>query len=486
MDGNSSGESGPWNVYTPPLMQSPVTNDEVCYTPYTTTPVSAAPPEGDLYRSDSWYGSSDNSLLQRFTLGNQSRANGAHVNSLGAYERKRRLKLAEVLGRLLHMARSPKRLALALVFLYVLYTFWSYTLHNWSSTLTSDQVALTAQWFDSREGTVPLVSVSRVFADVNERKPSELWDWENYRPELSTNIDRYEFGAELGSGKYSFVYKAVDLQEHNRTVAIKVFMQDRPTKMRREILILLQLQKNPHTVKFYEGIMDHLGVCGIVMEYIEQPPWKEFYKTFSLGDIKRYGKHLLEAVAAAHEQGIMHRDIKPLNILINNKTKQATLIDWGLADFYHPGKAYPLRVATKMFKPPELLLGMSQYDYSLDMWMIGVHLAGQLFKVNYFFNGESDEQQLQLYVSKFGSEPFVQYAKKYQLDKFPEPNASLLDQYKGKVVPPTSWTSFVTPKNRHLIQPESLDLLNKLLVVDHAHRLTAKQALAHDFFKDVN
>lgn len=54
---------------------------------------------------------------------------------------------------------------------------------------------------------------------------------------------------------------------------------------------------------------------------------------------------------------------------------QLRLIDWGLAEFYHPGTDYHIRVGSRYYKAPELLVGYKQYDYSLDMWSVGCMFA---------------------------------------------------------------------------------------------------------------
>ena len=57
---------------------------------------------------------------------------------------------------------------------------------------------------------------------------------------------------------------------------------------------------------------------------------------------------------------------------------QLRLIDWGLAEFYHPGTDYHIRVGSRYYKAPELLVGYKQYDYSLDMWSVGCMLASMV------------------------------------------------------------------------------------------------------------
>lgn len=57
------------------------------------------------------------------------------------------------------------------------------------------------------------------------------------------------------------------------------------------------------------------------------------------------------------------------------------MIDWGLAEFYFPGKEYNVRVASRYFKGPELLLNYEYYDYSLDIWSVGCTFAGMVIKI---------------------------------------------------------------------------------------------------------
>jgi casein kinase II subunit alpha len=66
----------------------------------------------------------------------------------------------------------------------------------------------------------------------------------------------------------------------------------------------------------------------------------------------------------------MHRDVKPHNVMIDHQKRQLRLIDWGLAEFYHPDREYNVRVASRYFKGPELLVDLQDYDYALDMCSI--------------------------------------------------------------------------------------------------------------------
>ena len=128
-------------------------------------------------------------------------------------------------------------------------------------------------------------------------------------------------------------------------------------------------------------------------------------------EIKYFLFHLLLALDALHSHGIMHRDVKPRNVLItrgdedfstsngrkgsavrnkgqHDNKRTLMLIDLGLADFYLPGQRYNVRVASRHYKAPELLIGYEYYDYSLDMWSVGCMLAGLLLRREPFFRGQ--------------------------------------------------------------------------------------------------
>lgn len=87
---------------------------------------------------------------------------------------------------------------------------------------------------------------------------------------------------------------------------------------------------------------------------------------------------LTQGLDYCHSKGIMHRDVKPQNIIVNPHKKILKLIDWGLAEFYHMGQDYNVRVASRYFKGPELLVDYNYYDYSLDIWSTGAMFASMV------------------------------------------------------------------------------------------------------------
>ena len=90
----------------------------------------------------------------------------------------------------------------------------------------------------------------------------------------------------------------------------------------------------------------------------------------------------------------MHRDVKPLNVIIDPRAQELRLIDWGLADFYVEGKPFNVRVASRYYKGPELLVDDKLYHYSLDIWSLGCTMAGMVFEKDPFFMGKTNPDQL--------------------------------------------------------------------------------------------
>ena len=175
----------------------------------------------------------------------------------------------------------------------------------------------------------------------------------------------------------------------------------------------------------------------------------------------------------------MHRDVKPLNILFDKENKKLRLIDWGLADFYRPKQRYNIHVASRNYKPIELLLDYQCYDYSVDIWSFGVTMASLIFKKNPFFTGNDDIDMISKIAAVLGGEKLKQYMDKYGI---PKPDSLQKSVLRKKAKP---LESFVKPTNRDLANPEALDLLEKCLRFDHTERITADEALQHPYFDPV-
>jgi casein kinase II subunit alpha len=162
--------------------------------------------------------------------------------------------------------------------------------------------------------------------------------------------------------------------------------------------------------------------------------------------------------------------------MIDHKKRKLRLIDWGLAEFYHPKREYNVRVASRYFKGPELLVNMRDYDYSLDMWSLGCMFAGMIFIIHPFFHGRDNDDQLVRIAKVLGTDDMNKYLDKYNLVLEPQFD-DMMGKYKRK-----PWKSFINDENHHLCSDEALDFLDKLLQFDHQARLTCKEAMEHPYF----
>lgn len=138
------------------------------------------------------------------------------------------------------------------------------------------------------------------------------------------------------------------------------------------------------------------------------------------------GKHLLIIIMMYKAFNFIFfssfRDVKPHNVMIDHENRRLRLIDWGLAEFYHPGQEYNVRVASRYFKGPELLVDYQMYDYSLDMWSLGCMLASMIFRKEPFFHGHDNYDQLVRIAKVLGTEELFEYLDKYHIELDPRFN----------------------------------------------------------------
>jgi len=217
----------------------------------------------------------------------------------------------------------------------------------------------------------------------------------------------------------------------------------------------------------------------LIFEHVNNTDFKILYPTLSDLDIRYYMHELLKALDFCHANGIMHRDVKPHNVMIDHGQRKLRLIDWGLAEFYIPGQEYNVRVASRYFKGPELLVDLQDYDYSLDLWSFGCMFAGLIFRKEPFFKGRDNYDQLLRIAKVLGTGELNTYVEKYGITL----SSHLQEILTVHVRKP--WKRFVTPDNQHIATPDAIDLLDKLLRYDHQERLTAREAMAHSYFHNI-
>ncbi|KAK7301516.1 hypothetical protein RJT34_12382 [Clitoria ternatea] len=288
--------------------------------------------------------------------------------------------------------------------------------------------------------------------------------------------DAFEKLEKIGQGTYSSVFRAKEL-ETSKIVALKKVRFDNfePESVRfmaREIMILRRLD-HPNIIKL-QGLITSRLSCSIylVFEYMEHditgllssPDIK-----FTEPQIKCYMKQLLSGIEHCHLRGVMHRDIKGSNLLVNNEGV-LKVADFGLANFASSGHRQPLtsRVVTLWYRPPELLLGSTDYGPSVDLWSVGCVFA-ELLVGKPILQGRTEVEQLHKIFKLCGSPP-DEYWKKSRL-----PHATLFK-------PQHPYDSCLRESFKDL-PATTVNLLQTLLSVEPYKRGTATAALSSEYFR---
>lgn len=292
---------------------------------------------------------------------------------------------------------------------------------------------------------------------------------------LPRTADTFEKLDKIGQGTYSSVYKARD-HTNNKTVALKRVRFDNMDSesvkfMAREILILRRLN-HPNVIKL-EGLITSRtsSTLYLVFEYMEHdltglvslPNIK-----FTEPQVKCYMKQLLSGLDHCHSHGVLHRDIKGSNLLIDNHGI-LKIADFGLSSFFDCNQNVPLttRVVTLWYRPPELLLGATCYGVSVDLWSAGC-ILGELYAGKPIMPGRTEVEQLHRIFKLCGS-PSEDYWKKTKL-------------------PHSTAFKPVHPYKRRILEAfrefplAAVGLIETLLAVEPEQRGTASLALKSEFF----
>ncbi|KAF2070919.1 hypothetical protein CYY_007763 [Polysphondylium violaceum] len=314
-----------------------------------------------------------------------------------------------------------------------------------------------------------------IYRDFNQHQPREYYDYESLNIKWNP-VDKYELITKIGRGKYSEVFHGVNLKDES-DVVIKILKPIQKFKIQREVRILQALDGGPNIIPLIDTIRDpQTRISSFVFPLVNKTDLRELINDLEDMDVRFYMYELLRAIQYTHSKGIMHRDIKPLNVAIDHSKRKLVLLDWGLAEFYHPLKNYNVRVASRHYKPPELLTDMHDYHYSLDMWSFGCLFAGMILDRDPFFNGEDNDDQLMKITKVLGTEDLYKYLDKYGLFL----NDDQQDLIKTRTK--KNWERYIPYENEDLAHPAAIDLLDKLLRYDPADRLTATQAMEHPYF----
>lgn len=283
--------------------------------------------------------------------------------------------------------------------------------------------------------------------------------------------DRYLKREVLGEGTYGVVYKAIDTKS-GKVVAIKKIRIGKQKEgvnftALREIKLLKEL-KDPSVIELIE-CFPHKGNLHLVFEFMEtdlEAVIRDRNIFLSPADIKSYIQMTLKGLAFCHKKWVLHRDMKPNNLLIGPHG-QLKLADFGLARIFgSPDRRFTHQVFARWYRAPELLFGARQYGPGVDVWAAACIFAELLLR-RPFLQGNSDIDQLGKIFAAFGTPKPSQWPDMIYLPDYVEYQFVPGQPFK---------TLFPTATD------DCLDLLSKMFTYDPKARISAQQALEHRYF----
>ena len=286
--------------------------------------------------------------------------------------------------------------------------------------------------------------------------------------------DQYEVLSFIGQGTYANVYKARDSEGRIyalKTIKLEAEDEGIPSTAIREISLLKEL-KHPNIVKLYNVIHSDKKLT-LVFEFADQDLKHALDakgKGFDHITCRSYMFQLLRGIAYCHQHKVLHRDLKPQNLLIN-KDGVLKLADFGLArSFGIPVRSYTHEVVTLWYRPPDVLMGSRKYSTSVDIWSIGCIMA-EMITAHPLFPGQNDQDQLHKIFKGLGTPNTEDW-----------PSVVELPEYKAEFVqyPTQPWTQLVPG-----IDAAGIDLISRLLKQDPNQRIPAKNSLEHPYFKEI-
>ncbi|KAI1307138.1 kinase-like domain-containing protein [Xylaria venustula] len=309
-------------------------------------------------------------------------------------------------------------------------------------------------------------------------------------------MENYQKLEKIGEGTYGVVYKARDLQNNGRIVALKKIRLEAedegvPSTAIREISLLKEM-RDPNIVQLFNIVHADGHKLYLVFEfldldlkkYMEALPVSDGGRgkalpegtgvelgRLGLGDmmVKKFMSQLCEGVRYCHSHRVLHRDLKPQNLLIN-RDGNLKLADFGLARaFGVPLRTYTHEVVTLWYRAPEILLGGRQYSTGVDMWSVGCIFA-EMCTRKPLFPGDSEIDQI-----------FKTFRLLGTPSEYTWPGVTSYPDFKASF---PKWVRDTSQPLCSNLDDLGLELLEAMLVYDPAGRISAKQACAHPYFRD--
>ncbi|KDN34786.1 Cyclin-dependent kinase 1, partial [Rhizoctonia solani AG-8 WAC10335] len=294
-------------------------------------------------------------------------------------------------------------------------------------------------------------------------------------------MENYAKMEKVGEGTYGVVYKARDINT-GRIVALKKIRLEAedegvPSTAIREISLLKEL-KDDNVVALFD-IVHADSKLYLVFEFLDMD-LKKYMETINSKNgnrgldkqiIKKFTYQLLAGLRYCHGRRVLHRDLKPQNLLIDNN-ENLKLADFGLARaFGIPLRTYTHEVVTLWYRSPEVLLGSRHYSTAIDIWSVGCIVAEMVMHGQPLFPGDSEIDQIFKIFRLLGTPNEEVW-----------PGVSQLPDYKETF---PQWSAVELSQTVRGIDAQGLDLIASTLRYDTAQRISAKRALTHPYFNDL-
>ena len=284
-------------------------------------------------------------------------------------------------------------------------------------------------------------------------------------------------GSQLGEGTYGIVYKARDRNTDEivalKRIRLEVEDEGIPSTALREISLLREL--NHRNIVELKDCVQEEGRLYLVFEFLDKDLKKYMESCTGLlpqALVKSYLFQICRGLAFCHAKGVMHRDLKPQNLLVT-RDGILKIADFGLARaFCPPIRPLTHEVVTLWYRPPEILMGAQSYAPPMDVWAVGTILTEMVNK-RPLFPGDSEIDQLYKIFRQLGTPSESVWPGVTHLQDW---NTSFPIWYK------TPFADSVTDN----LDDSGLELLELFLAHDPKDRITVKEALNHVYFDDLN
>ncbi|DAA75169.1 TPA_exp: Uncharacterized protein A8136_1920 [Trichophyton benhamiae CBS 112371] len=305
-------------------------------------------------------------------------------------------------------------------------------------------------------------------------------------PELAEQLNadvrrKYVKDKKLGEGTYAVVYLGHLRDDPTSLVAIKKIKLNAEYKdglsmdAIREVKYLQELS-HPNVIALHDVFSSKDQNLNLVLEFLPLGDLEMLIKDnsiqYGVADIKAWISMLARGVWFCHKNFILHRDIKPNNLLIASDG-EVKLADFGLArSFADPYLNMTHQVITRWYRPLELLFGARQYSGAVDIWSMGMVFAELILRVP-FAAGNTDMDQISKICAAFGAPTEENWPGVTKL-----PNYVPIEE--NHVIPLQGREFFL--RQFPTAGPLGADLLASMLKLDPRKRITATQVLQHQWW----